>query len=458
MKLLETVVDTNGNYKWLVQEEIIESPDSNDISVKNLDFENPKPLPVKKVYKLLDPNLLECQKCHAIVPMNKGITPPLCPEEYGGCGRKSVFAVYTPEPLMYWKPIPCYSVKLEPEDASLLYDIVKLIKQCIVFDSEIEYYVFALWCMATWKYEEFDTAPYLHFIGPIESGKTRALELIDRLAYRPFECARASIASIPRIADLYHASLTIDEADTLLKNSKSETAMILKAILKAGYRRGQHYVVADKEDQKKVVSYDVFGFKAFASEQMFDTALHSRSIVFWMKEAKPEIKDLKEVEKDFDEFRYRLLCYRYENGPPHPYPENEIDLYGRIRELFMPIIRMALDFEYDIKEIIKFAKQQKHKQLEHMYSSEYADVLSFIYETENRIDAPDEITLKEIGENCALTPQRVGYILRDLDLPTKRMSYGKVVDLLDTNIRKQLNYLYQKFGIGRFSVRDTNDI
>ena len=139
MKLRETVVDINGNYKWLVQEEIIESPDSNDISVKNLDFENPKPLPVKKVYKLLDPNLLECQKCHAIVPMNKGITPPLCPEEYGGCGRKSVFAVYTPEPLIYWKPIPCYSVKLEPEDASLLYDIVKLIKQCIVFDSEIEY-------------------------------------------------------------------------------------------------------------------------------------------------------------------------------------------------------------------------------------------------------------------------------------------------------------------------------
>jgi len=457
MKLLETVIDINGNYKWLVQEEIIESPDASEVSVKNLDFNNPKPLPVKKVYKLLDPNLLECQKCHTIVPLNKGITPPYCPKEHGGCGRKSSFSIITPEATTYWKPIPCISTKLEPEETSLLYDIVKLIKQCIVFDNEIEYYILALWCIATWKHEEFDTAPYLHFIGPIESGKTRGLELIDRLAYRPFECARASIASIPRIVDLYHATLTIDEADTMMKNS-SEVAMTLKAILKAGYRRGQHYVVADKEDQRKIVSYDVFGFKAFASERMFDTALHSRSIVFWMKEAKPVIKDLKEVEKDFEELRYRLLCYRYENGPPQPYPENEIDLYGRIRELFIPIIRVALDFEYDIKEIVKFANQQKHKQLEHMYSSEYADVISYIYEMENSIDQPNEVTLKDIAEKCALTPQRVGYILRDLDLQTKRMSYGKVVDLLDSNIRNQLNYLYQKFGIGRFSVSDEDEI
>ena len=447
MKCLETVIN-DGNYKWLVEEEVVDAPDINDVSVDRIKAGISREFEIKKVYKLVDAGLLECKKCGATVKFKEGVTPPYCPE----CKRRSVFAVVTPEPLTYWADIP-YKGEMEPETSSLLYDIVNLIKKCVVLESEIEYYVLALWCIASWKYEHFNTAPYLHFVGPIESGKSRALDIINRLGYRTFEMARATVASIPRITNLYHSSLTLDEAETSL-SSQSETSAILKAILKAGYRKGQHYVTADKEDQNKLMVYDVFGFKALASNRMFDSALHSRSIIFWMKEAKPEIKDLDEVEEDFADLRYRLLCYRYENSPPPPYPDNEVNLYGRIRELFQPIIRVAKHFGYDVDGIVEFAKKQKIKQLEDLFVSGYADVLSYIYDEQHRIDEPIEVTVKSIAESCDLTPQRVGYILRDLNIKTIRRNYGKVVSITDTDNLKQLQYLYQKFGIGEYAVGD----
>ena len=93
-----------------------------------------------------------------------------------------------------------------------------------------------------------------------------------------------------------------------------------------------------------------------------------------------------------------------------------------------------------------------------MYSSDYADVLSYIYEEQQRIDPPDEIPLKDIANACSLTPQRVGYILRDLNIPTKRRNYGKIVDMEDQNILKQLEYLYHKFAIGRFSIEGDDSV
>ena len=121
-----------------------------------------------------------------------------------------------------------------------------------------------------------------------------------------------SFPAMVRGTHLYEAGILLDEAHDKL-NSKTETGQQMIDFLKPGYRRGSHYIIADKEDPERIISYNNFGFKAFASEREFDKAMMSRCKVFEMEQDYPEILRLKEIQTDLDIMQNRLLNLKYKN-------------------------------------------------------------------------------------------------------------------------------------------------
>lgn len=437
----------------------------------------------KIYYSLERPSLYECPKCghrfrvEGKIDRNalfrkkfRYVDPVSCPpESEGGCGRKTYPLRIVPPPLEngFWAGIPVAYIKgiigeadgtyphkvIDDEILQVYYKILELTKKIIVFKHEIEYKIYALWNIATWKYDEFWTVPYFGFMGEIESGKTRALEGIEQFGYHAMGVSTVSVASVPRAIESLRATLLIDEAHHQLLNG-TDKANELLGIFKSGYKKGMKYTVCDYDDENKVIGRDVFGFKAFATTKSFHSDLHSRSIIYWMEEAEPEIKDMREIFDDARRIRSLLCAYRYLVDAPPNLDLAKIPLRGRILEIFEPILRVALQFELPIEDIIAYANLQRVQQRENLYNSIEALILQAIYR-EHVMYKERKILLRVIASEVfpeeKRGAQKIGYRLRDMGIPTKRTTSGTIVDFTNSDVTEKLAYLYKKYNTAELS-------
>jgi hypothetical protein len=413
--------------------------------------------PEKKIYfHVEEPNQYLCRKCGC--RFKGGMDPPLeCPESQGGCGRASSFAQITKNVnitrwrLPHWIDIPTDEIDM----LGTYTRIVNIVKRSLVFPEEKLYEIYALWIIASYKSESFDTIPFLIFRGLVESGKTRALDIIREIGYRMIHCTGVTFPAMVRYTHYHHAGLLLDEIDTKI-NTRTEIGQAMLDFLKPSYRRGSIYAVADKEDQEETKEYQNFGFKAFAGERGgFDFAIDTRSIKFYMEQDYPEILDLKEIQKEFDEIRTILINYRYKTTDPPPLPD-DIDLKGRTRELFECIIRIAMHIGLDTQSIIEFINERTEQmRIEQQETREYI-LLKAIRELGTGVqnprvigdDTPEYLQYSDLADHIGWEDkqrQRMGYIFKKLGLRTKRMNTGSVLILNDEKNQKKLKSLYRRF-------------
>jgi len=370
-----------------------------------------------------------------------------------GCGRETIFDIITDtiDPdlwkLPLWKDIPLEDLDLQ----NTFIDILQTIKQCIIFPEEIQYKIFTLWIISTWKNGCWDTIPFLIFRGLVESGKTRALDVIRELGYRTIHASGISIKAIFRFGDVYGANILLDEIDNKIDH-RTESGREMIDYLKPSYKKGSYYYAADREDPKKIQKYKNFGFKAFAGEKGgYDQAIFSRSIDFQMEQDYPTVTELKSLDMDFATFRTILLNYRYKTVDPPELPET-VKLKGRDREIYSCIIRtaMSIGIEYDdITDYIIATQQEKQDESE---SSDEYQILKIIRNFEHQPtldDAPETISYADIAEELGWEEkkrQKLGYIFKKkLILKTKRMNKGSVVLLNDPKNIRKLKSLYRRF-------------
>ena len=402
--------------------------------------------------KIEDPGIFQCLKCGVMI--KSGSNPPFeCYEDQGGCGRKSTFKGINPFPPKLLEPI----IKLNPFPINIEFDfngigdIMDFVKGRLVFRDEYERLIYSLWVMATWKEHWFNSVPYPQFVGAIESGKTRALDIIKLLSYRSFEATSATPASLPRIIEKYNCALLLDQAEMNL-NKKTEMGQTLYGILLSGYKRGQYYIIADPNDPDEIIGRNVFGFKALASERAFSKALNSRSIIFRMREAKPNYRKIDDEEslELVKKIRSQFLWYRFNVEKPK-LDSDELeklnDLDGRLAEIYEPLITVAKSIDYPLDEIIDFAKRKYKDFKDDVRATREADVLSIIHRTMYGIDENEAIYLINIAEELQIPSQQVGYILRDHNIKRDRGTKGMYIDLTDDKIQKELEYLFKKYGV-----------
>lgn len=246
------------------------------------------------------------------------------------------------------------------------------------------YDILAAFVLASWRAENFETAPYLLFLGDFGTGKTRALEILQELCYRALATPSISSAALVRLLQTLRVTMLVDETELLNNEARQE----LVAILNVGYKRGQYYIRAE-QDGAGVELWNTFGFKALAGTQDFVRTLTSRCIPIPMERATRKVCRSIDRERAL-QLRRKLLDYRHKTLYA-PLPELDLPFNnGRNHELFSPLVQVAPDSSKNI--IIEYAlKLEDQAQIEESTGWE-ADIIKAIValaQNRDRVKASD---------------------------------------------------------------------
>ncbi|HKV44730.1 MAG TPA: DUF3631 domain-containing protein [bacterium] len=146
--------------------------------------------------------------------------------------------------------------------------------------------VVALWAIATWLADDFDAFPYLAVTSPQKRcGKTRVLELLERVCRRSLSTTNISEAALFRVIDQVRPTLLIDEAQYL--RTRDERCAALHDLLCAGIRRGNTSIRMGGPHRDEVRRFSVFCPKAIALIGKMTDILMDRAIAVTMRRRTP---------------------------------------------------------------------------------------------------------------------------------------------------------------------------
>ncbi|MEM4546696.1 MAG: bifunctional DNA primase/polymerase [Nitrososphaerota archaeon] len=309
----------------------------------------------------------------------------------------------------------CYTLPKAPstvsEDPGLWSETKRFIEEYYDVPNSDVYDV--LTAVVAWSYfvnSVGASTPYILFLGPWRSGKTRGLEVLASLCYKALSITDPSEAVIFRLTEAFRPTLIIDEAHIINEN--------VRALLAAGYRFGSkvpRVVDPEKPGVESVKFFDVFGLKIYASREAPPDDILTRSITIHCE------KNLRQVRKRIDPaaaagLRSRWLAQKLRmHGKVDVSFEEFQSEDGRIQELFSPLIVMAALFG---GEEARAAVERYGREVEREVSGlEKATEEAELVEAVNKIvgnnsgDAPEVIEVIRVVEELndkAWTPHRVG--------------------------------------------------
>jgi len=283
-----------------------------------------------------------------------------------------------------------------------------------------------LYVLVTWVYEFAPSIPYLRVIGDWGSGKTRFLQVVGSVCFRPIFASGATTPSpIFRILDKFQGTLVLDEAD--FKDSSAWVEMV--KILNNGYRPGFPVLRAEKEDGKWYPhGYQVFGPKLIATRSQFrDEALESRCLTTEMMPlTRQEIPRVlpPSFDSEVNHLRSQLLTFRLANllklkGRTFGNELLEPDLQPRLQEILIPLKVMLNGDESMVHSLATFIHRLQERLFVRRRESPAGRVLAAIIEL-HRED--EELSAKNIAgrvseiddEAPELTVQKVGRLTAKL--------------------------------------------
>jgi hypothetical protein len=146
----------------------------------------------------------------------------------------------------------------------------------------------ALWVLHTHCFAAARRTPYLAITSAeAESGKTRLLEVLERVVAEPWLTERTSPAALIRTLEKEKPTLLLDESDTAFSSDK-EYAEALRNVLNSGYRRFGSAVICVKEGGDWVPKrFNTYSAKAVAGIGKLPTTVASRSIPIRLQRRAP---------------------------------------------------------------------------------------------------------------------------------------------------------------------------
>ena len=166
--------------------------------------------------------------------------------------------------------------------------IEKTIAEHVVFQSEHEPAMLALWVLHTYVWPKGRTTPYVLIRSPEKgSGKTTLLEVLECLVHRPMFTSNMSAAAMFRTIDSQAPTLLIDEADIVFrgKMAGTERANDIRGVLNGGYESGGTYARCEG-DSNKVRLFKIYCPKAIASLSPLPDTVMDRCIEVALRRAK----------------------------------------------------------------------------------------------------------------------------------------------------------------------------
>jgi len=294
----------------------------------------------------------------------------------------------------------------------------------------------ALYALLTWVYEFAPSIPYLRVIGDWGSGKTRFLQVVGSICFRPIFASGATTPSpVFRILDKFRGTLVFDEAD--FKDSSSWVEIV--KLLNNGYRPGMPVLRAEKENGKWYPrSFQVFGPKLIATRYSFkDEALESRCLTAEMMPLTRD--DIPRVlptsfEDEVKGLRSRLLSFRLANllelkGKSFGNDLLEPGLQPRLQEILIPLKAMVNGDSSMAETLAIFVHRLQDTLFSRRKESSTGMVLAAMLELHNE---GQELNAQNIADKIAqgegdsdITSRKVGWIVKRLGFIKERIGKAR---------------------------------
>jgi hypothetical protein len=164
-----------------------------------------------------------------------------------------------------------------------LHDVDEFIRQYVVLSRE-QSILTTLWTAETYAIDAFEYVAYLHVKSPLpECGKTRLLEVLESLVYKPWLTGRVTAAVLMRKVDAEQPVLLLDESDAAF-NSDKEYSEALRGMLNTGFHRsGKASACIGQGAHLTYKDFGTFGPKAIAGIGALPSTVESRSIPISLK-------------------------------------------------------------------------------------------------------------------------------------------------------------------------------
>jgi len=298
-----------------------------------------------------------------------------------------------------------------------------------------------------WSYFYRDvkaSTPYILFLGPWRSGKTRALEVLESLSYKAVKVVDPSEASLFRSIESFKPTLLIDESQIIDQN--------VRAVMASGYRFGSKVMrVIDPEADgfDGIKFYDTFSFIVYASREEPPSDILSRSIVVHCeRNTRPTLKRIDEARAL--ELRTRWLAQKlYHFGKIRITFEEFQSEDARLQELFSPLIVMAQSFGDDkaVESIESYGRKVERELRDYESATPEAELVEAIVRIieEREGDAPEVVLTSEILErlnNGEWTAQRIGRRMAALGFRRFHGADGKRGYVVDLDLLERLKLRY----------------
>jgi Primase C terminal 1 (PriCT-1) len=317
----------------------------------------------------------------------------------------------------------------------------------------------------SWVHDRFENVLYLRAIGDFDSGKSRFLQTIGALCYKPFFASgAASTSAIFRCIDLFGGTLIIDEGDL---TNNDEHGRLVK-ILNQGYMKGCPVIINEptKNNDYMPRPYNVYGPKLISTRSEFkDKALESRCLTENMNGLFKQ-SDSKNIPYNLDSvfwaraqvIRNKLLMYRLKKyGCVKINPNHAMDdISSRLNQIVIPFCSIIEDGDFiqDFKENIRLYNAKITENRRNSYEGTILTAIGLLY---NRSTERGELVLKDIAEEVDhlwdlwdVTPRGIGhYVGNVFNLEKSSKNYGTVIPLHPKNCG-QLNTLFEKYGVECF--------
>lgn len=313
------------------------------------------------------------------------------------------------------------------------------------FEKLASYYV-----LLTYVYRKLPLLPYLRVLGEMGTAKSRFLNVVGDICYRPIKTSGATTsAPIFRTIEKYNGTILYDEGDI----TKEEQGDLFK-ILKQGFSQWIPVLRCQKETSDPE-AYSTFGPKIIANINRFkDPQLESRLITFKMKgrtrDDIPLLLPIKEFREETLKIRNKLLFWGFTKGNIQ-IEEKKLIVKGiadRINQIFLPLLAIIDDptIRADMQTImINMNEGIATERAETFYADIFKIILE-LYLKEKVISVGKIADVYNIKNgHKPITAHKCGRILRSsaLDIEPKRSHNGTAVELDQAKI----NELCKKFGI-----------
>lgn len=295
---------------------------------------------------------------------------------------------------------------------------------------DLLYDVYSCFVLASWRPEDFSVVPYLFFLGPLASGKTRALECFHRLCFRAVMASSMSAASLFRALEAWHPTLLLDETEVY---NRKEMVEVL-ALLNSGYRRGQYAIRVEKVKggNPQIAMFDTFGFKVLAGTEELAASLQSRCIVTKMSKAVKPVRLFIDEEKA-QTLRDKLLMYRFKNlGKNNGETLDGFDDFpnARVLELFISLITVAPSNSVR-QRLADYMAEMVQNRLNEEQASIEARVFDAILKCEDKVEngrlstqAVTEAFNEGLPDREKVSSRLVGRVIARLGFEKCKISHG----------------------------------